>query len=299
MNTVGGSNLWRPEVLERVRSLQLRARSAAAGLSVGLRRSVRVGQAVEFADYKPYTPGDSLRDLDWRVLARRDRPVVRRYRAETEMGATLVLDASADLGSTAAKWEQALALTATLAWVLFLENEPVALHVLGGEGLAMPVLRARRGRAQLARILAALTSVRPAGRAELREGLSRVGARAHPRGLIVVVGDFMEAPDSWSPALDALVRRRADVRCVQLYDRDEIGLSYGEPLRLYSPEGGADEVLDPVAMRAGMRAEAVAFFGEVRGQVRRRNGVHVLAEAHTNLTEVVASVLAGREAGRL
>ncbi len=290
--------LWRPEVLERVRALQLRARAAAAGLGVGLRRSIRVGQAVEFADYKPYMPGDSLRDLDWRVLARRDRLVVRRYRAETEMGATLVLDASADLGSTPAKWEQALGLLATVAWVLHLENEPVGLTVVAGEGMAVPVLRARRGRGQLARIFATLASVQPAGRAGLREALSQVGARAHRRGLVVVVGDFMESPETWTPALDALVRRRADVRAAQVYDRDEIGLAFAQPLRLYSPEGGSDEALDPVAMRAGVREEATRFFGEVRGALRNRRGVHVLAEAHADLTDLVAAVLAGREAGQ-
>lgn len=291
-------NLWRPEVLERVRALQLRARAAAAGLGVGLRRSIRVGQAVEFADYKPYMPGDSLRDLDWRVLARRDRLVVRRYRAETELGAMLVLDASADLGSTRAKWEQAVGVVATVAWVLHLENEPVGLTVVAGEGMAVPVLRARRGRGQLARIFGTLATVRPAGKAGLREALTQVGVRAHPRGLVVAVGDFMESPATWTPALDALVRRRADVRAAQIFDRDEVELAFGQPLRLYSPEGGDDETLDPVAMRAGVREEATRFFGEVRAELRKRRAIHVLTEAHADLTEAVAAVLAGREAGQ-
>lgn len=290
--------LWRPEALERVRALQLRARAAAAGLGVGLRRSIRVGQAVEFADYKPYSAGDSLRDLDWRVVARRDRLVVRRYRAETEMGATLVLDASGDLGSTPAKWEQALGIVATLAWVLFLENEPVGLTVVAGEGMVAPVLPARRGRGQVARIFGTLSTLRPAGRAGLEVALAQVGQRAHPRGLVVVVGDFMEPTEAWTPSLDALLRRRADVRAAQVYDRDEIGLAFEQPLRLFSPEGGGDETLDPVAMRAGVQAEATRFFGEVRIAMRKRRGVHVLAEAHADLTSVVASILSGHEAGR-
>ncbi len=296
MTALPTAALWRPDVLARVAALHLRARQAAAGVGVGLRRSIRVGHAVEFADYKPYTPGDTLRDLDWRVLARRDRLVVRRYRAETEMGATLVLDASADLGSTPAKWEQALGIVASMAWLLFLENEPVALQVVAGEGAAITALPPRRGRGQIARIFATLAALRPAGRAGLREALALAGARAHPRGLVLLVGDFMEPPEVWSPALDAVVKRRADVRAVQVYDEAEIGLAFGQPLRLYSPEGGAEEALDPVAMRRGMREEAERFFGEVRAAVRKRRGIHVLAEAHAPLAAVLASVLAGREA---
>ena len=287
--------LWRPDVVARVRSLHLRARQTVAGLGVGLRRSVRLGQAVEFADYKPYTLGDSLRDLDWRVLGRRDRLVVRRYRAETEMGATLVLDASADLGSTAAKWEQAIAFTAALAWLLYLENEPVALHIAGGAGSVVRSLPGRRGRSHLARIFGSLAGVAPGGRAGLGAVFRTVGARARPRGMIVVVSDFMEAPSEWSSALDALAQRRADVRAVQVYDAAETGLAFERPLRLYSPEGGEDETLDPVAMREEVCAEALRFFAEVRGEVRRRRGVHSLLEARASLVQAFGGFLLGRE----
>lgn len=287
--------LWRPDVVARVSALHLRARQTVAGLGVGLRRSVRLGQAVEFADYKPYTLGDSLRDLDWRVLGRRDRLVVRRYRAETEMGATLVLDASADLGSTAAKWEQAIAFTATLAWLLYLENEPVALHIAGGEGGAVRSLPGRRGRSHLARIFASLAELAPGGRAGLGSVFGVVGARARPRGMIVVVSDFMESPAEWALSLDALAQRRADVRAVQVYDAAETGLAFEHPLRLYSPEGGEDETLDPVAMREEVSAEATRFFAEVRAEVRRRRGLHTLLEARGSLIDAFGSFLLGRE----
>ena len=93
---------WDPRVLERVRHLHLHARQAVAGLYHGTQRSIHTGHDVEFADYKPYDLGDSLRDVDWRVLARSDRLVVRRYRAETELPVMIVLDASAGYSATIA-----------------------------------------------------------------------------------------------------------------------------------------------------------------------------------------------------
>ncbi len=284
---------WREDVVARVATLHLRARQVVAGLGAGLRRSVRVGQAVEFADYKPYTPGDSLRDLDWRVLGRRDRLVVRRYRAETEMRATLVLDASADLGSTGEKWDASVSIVATIAYLLFLENEPIGLHVAAGTGGT--VLRPRRGRAQLARIFAALAALRPAGRADLAATLAAVGTRAHDRSLLVLVGDFMEPTGHWVGSLDALARRRVDLRAIQLYDRREFELDFPQPLKLYSPEGGADETLDPAAMRDSVREEAARFVAEVRDGVRARRGVHQLVEARADLVAVIGEFLRGRE----
>jgi uncharacterized protein (DUF58 family) len=288
--------LWRPDVVARVRALQLRARQTVAGLGVGPRRSIRVGQAVEFADYKPYAPGDNLRDLDWRVLGRRDRLVVRRYRAETEMGVTLVLDASADLGSTPEKWEQAVAFLATVAWLCFLENEPIALRIVAGEGVPVRALPPRRGRGHVARVFTLLAAVRPAGRAGLAEAFTEVGARAHARGLVVLVSDFMEPVEGWARALDALVRRRADVRAIQVYDDRETSLGFSRPIRLYSPEGGADEPLDPEAMREEVAAEARRFFAEVAREVHKRRGLARLLEARGSLVEAVGAFLRGRQA---
>jgi uncharacterized protein (DUF58 family) len=82
--------LWDPNVLARVRRLHLLAVQTVEGLLHGGHKSRRVGANVEFADYKDYSPGDSLRDLDWKVLARSDRLVVRRYEVETELQCVLV-----------------------------------------------------------------------------------------------------------------------------------------------------------------------------------------------------------------
>ena len=88
---------WDSEVLARIAWLQLRAKELVEGLQQGSHGSIRVAPNVEFADYKDYSPGDSLRDLDWRVLARSDRLVVRRHRAETELSCTILLDGSGDM----------------------------------------------------------------------------------------------------------------------------------------------------------------------------------------------------------
>ena len=278
---------------QAVARLHLRARSIADGLGVGLRRSVRMGQAVEFADYKPYGPGDSLRDVDWRVLGRRDRLVVRRYRSETELGVLLVLDASADLGSTSEKWASSIALVATIAYLAAGENEPVGLVVAAGETSRPRVLPMRRGRAHLARLLATLVSLKPSGRAELSVALAAVAARTRARSLVGLVGDFMEPPSEWTRSLDALLRRKADVRALQIYDRREFELQFNRPLKLRFSESGREEPVDPIAMRQAVRDEGVRFVGEVKAAFRNRRAVHALVEAQSDLVPVVAAFLRG------
>ncbi len=287
------NGLWDARVLERCRALHLHARQIVAGLHHGGQRSLRAGHDVEFMDYKPYAVGDSLRDLDWKVLGRTDRLVIRRHHAENELACTIVVDASADLGSVPAKFETAVRLAATLAYLLHLEGSPVGLVIGAGADVPHPVLRPRRGQTHLARVFMALAAVRPAGRAGLDQLLRTVGDGLGLRTLVAVVSDFMEEPETWAASVAALVRHRVDLRAFQVYDRAELALEGNEPVRLRSPETDDELPIDPVAAREGFIAVRDAWQAEVDQAVKRHRGVRYDVPAGADLTPVVARFLRG------
>ena len=90
---------WDPELLARIHHLHLVAKRVVDSLQHGAHRSLQLGSAVEFSDYQEYCPGDPLKNLDWKVLGRTDRLVIRRFEAETELACNLVVDVSGDLGT--------------------------------------------------------------------------------------------------------------------------------------------------------------------------------------------------------
>jgi uncharacterized protein (DUF58 family) len=283
-----------PRVLERALALWLRARQLVAGLFAGNRAAIGTGHAVEFADHAPYAPGHPLRDVDWKVVARSDRLVVKRYRAERELRAHLVFDASADLGSTGRKWEQAITLAATLSAWLSGEGCLVGLGLCGGESAPSRWLPPRAGESHLARILVALAALRPAGRADLGATFAALGPRLGPRSMVLVISDFMEEPATWSSALAALVRRRADLRALQVVDRQELGLPFDGPVRLVSPEDGKEQVLDAPAARADFASAVAGWEREVRDAVRARRGRWRPVDAREDLSAVLVDVARGR-----
>src|SRR3954452_18522341 len=87
-----------PALVERLNQLQLTARSVVEGTTAGLHRSPMTGASVEFRQHRAYVPGDEPRRLDWRVLARTDRPYVREYHEETNLRAMIMLDRSGSMG---------------------------------------------------------------------------------------------------------------------------------------------------------------------------------------------------------
>lgn len=303
-NTAGV--LWDPVVLARIRRLHLQAVQVVDGLMHGTHRSRRVGSNIEFADYKEYSPGDALRDVDWRVYARSDRLVTRRYEVETELSCTIVLDASADLSTgessrfrlpelEGTKMGHALTLAACLAWFLHKHQEPVGLVVLGGQG-EQPYVPARGGGTHIARLFGALASLRPGGQANLGAALATLGPRLRRRSLVVLISDFMEEPALWVPSLSALARRRTDIVGFHLMDRRELALDYERPALFYSPEGGDALPVDPVGALGEFKAVRSQWLQEVRGGFSTYQGRYYPAWTHLPLEQALGNMISGRRA---
>src|SRR5215213_9198387 len=111
------SRYLEPNLIERLNHLQLSARSVVEGSIVGAHRSPVKGASVEFRQHRFYTPGDEPRRLDWRVLARTDRPYIKEYDEETNLRSVLLLDCSGSMaygGKAEPKFEYAAKLVAAL-----------------------------------------------------------------------------------------------------------------------------------------------------------------------------------------
>lgn len=309
-----GAAVYDPRVLARVRHLHLRARVLTTSFLMGEHRSRRVGQAVEFADYQEYLPGMDLRGLDWRVWARSDRYVVKRFETETELPCNIVLDLSGDLGTgqgatharaaelpdlDTSKAGYAITLVATLAYYLHCHGEPVGLEIVGGEGMTFRSLPPRAGRNHLQMLFLALASARPSGRADLLPALSRVGSRTRRRSLVALVTDGMEEPSTWLPALGAFARRGADLRVFHLYDAREWALDFSRPAMFFSPEGGEDLAVDPQGAQDAFEEVVREYVAEVRAGVVRWGGRHLLVPTDRPMDIVIRdAILMHGDAGR-
>ena len=290
---------WDPALFARVRTLHLAARRLVAGGQAGSHLAVQRGHEAEFLGYQPYVPPHPLKDVDWRVYARNDRLVVRERRAERDFACLLIFDASADLGSTPAKWKQAIEVTAALAFAVLANGDPVGLRIGAGAGMTESLVPASRSRAQLGRILGALASVRPEGRADLVglfAGIASPQGRSgvHSRTLLGVVSDFMEDPAEWSGALGVLARRGVDLRAVQVYDRDELTLSGDNPMRFYSAETGRRFPLDPAAVRGAFADVVRGWMAEVQSAFVREHAMCWALAAQDPAFSAVGAWLAGR-----
>ena len=245
--------------------MTLRARVIVEGAFAGMHHSPHAGTSIEFAEHKEYAPGDDLRHLDWKAVARVERYYVKRYEDETEMRTFLLVDASASMGykrSGVSKLEYASYLAAALGYLLAQQGDPAGLIVFDERTRQYLPPRTRGG--HIRNLLLALEGAYAAGRTQPGRALAHVGELADRRSLIVLMTDLLDAPegaDGLGNRLRQLRSRGHDVALFHLLDPDEVELPFEELTEFagVEPDDARRLLVDPRDLAASFARESLAL----------------------------------------
>src|SRR5688500_15490039 len=180
-------------LFDSLRGLSWPSRRRALGSLPGTHRSRLRGTAPELSEYRLYRQGDDPRDLDWKLLARSDRPFVRLADDRAVHETWLLLDGSASMGFPEPghdKWRTAVALTVALPSVAQRAGDPVALLVPRSDGLVRLDPTTRRDLPQ--QLAITLGTLAPIGDGPLTPAATTVPARAR----LVILSDFLGDEDA-------------------------------------------------------------------------------------------------------
>lgn len=223
-----------PELLARVGSLELLARTVVEGFMSGLHRSPFTGFSTEFTEYRQYNPGDDLRYLDWRLLARTDRYFIKKYRADTNTQCHLLIDTSASMNyahaSSVTKLQYAQFLAASLAYLLNRQQDAVGLVAFADKVHTHVPARNRTG--HMRTIFGNLSMLEPGGETNLSESLHQLAEILTRRGIIVVISDFYDEPDRLAEAFQHLRFKGHDTVAFQVLDQNELDFDFNDPVLL-------------------------------------------------------------------
>ena len=239
-----------PTLVEHLNHMQLSARSVVEGSTIGQHKSPVKGASVEFRQHRFYVPGDEPRRLDWRVLARTDRPYVKEYDEETNLRSVLMLDVSASMAygdGAESKFDFASRLAAALAYLMLGQTESVGVAVCG-RGIEQ-WLAPHAGPTQLSRVLEKLEQAAPAGPSGFDKAMHDVAERMERRGLVVALSDFYLPAERVRSGLAHLRHERHEVVAVQVVHRDEEAFPFRTWSRFRGLEGEAPQTCEPALAR--------------------------------------------------
>jgi uncharacterized protein (DUF58 family) len=193
------ADLIDPATIASLGRIEIVARWVVDGFLTGLHRSPRKGFSVEFAEHRPYQPGDELRHVDWKIVARADRWVIKQYEEETNLRATIVLDVSRSMDwrgepGRLTKLAYAERVVAALALLFLRQRDAVGLVRFDDRVRTALPPRARSG--QWRRIVTALDDPGAGRESRACEALEEAARLIPRRGMVVLVSDLlMDAED--------------------------------------------------------------------------------------------------------
>ena len=288
-----------PQVIAAVDDLEVVARLIVEGLRSGQHRSPFHGFSNEFSQYRPYHPGDDLKYLDWKVLARTDRLYTRQFREATNMSAMLCLDSSGSMAypeSGVSKFRYAQIMTAALAHLIITQGDAVGLMSMQRERLVY--LPARGGRSHLRLVLAQIDHLEPDGPWDPATVITRAADLLKRRGLVCVCSDFYDTPEATAVELRRVSRRGHDVALLQVVSKQEVDWPFTGDLDVEDLESGAHLLIDPKAVRAGYREGIAAFLERWRTGARRDGFDYALMTTDDAPAEALRGYLLRRGATR-
>lgn len=289
--------LWRflKGALSRLGRVELTARRVVEGTLTGRHKSPFKGFSLEFAEHRPYFPGDDLRYLDWKVLAKSDKLFVRQFEQETNLRCYLLLDISGSMayqGKGMSKLEYGVRLGALLTYLILRQGDAIGLAIFSDRLIRF--IPARRSLPHLSVILNALGSVRPEGQTHFRRVMEELSPHLKRRSLLVLLSDLLDEGRALSRALHYLRHRGHEVLVMHLLDPDELTFPFSLPTTFIDLETRTPLPVDPESLRDAYRERVTAFLGACRKACGQAGAHYALFTTDRQVTEALGHYLAWR-----
>lgn len=287
-----------PAQLAALGNLEFVARSVVEGFLIGLHRSPHRGFSVEFAENRPYAPGDDIRHVDWRMYARSDRYYVKQYEEETNLRAYLAVDTSRSMDWTSApgrllsKLDYARLVTASLAYLLLRQGDAVGL--LAFDDRIRVRVQPRGTRRHLRALLGALAGLDGGGTTDAAGAVREVALRMRRRGLVVLVSDLLVDPDETTRAIHYLRHRGHEVLVFHLMDPAEMELPQAGDAIFFDPEDETEIRTDSAGLRVEYRRAVEEAVRGWRLECRRMGADYHVFTTDTPLGTVLGEYLEKR-----
>ncbi len=218
------ADLLDPAQVASLGRMEIVARWVVEGFLQGLHRSPRKGFSVEFAEYRQYQPGDDLRYMDWKVVARADKWMIKQFEEETNLRAAIVLDVSRSMdwrGKNTGITKLAYAEQVVAAVSLLLLQQKDAVGLVRYDDQVRSVIPPKARTIHWRRLMRALEEPGGAGDSRMGAALMHAARMVSRPGIIILVSDLLVDPELTMAGLKAARAGGHDMTVLHIMDRSE------------------------------------------------------------------------------
>ena len=232
------------DLLKKVRRIEIKTRGLSRNIFAGEYHSAFKGRGMAFSEVREYSYGDDMRDIDWNVTARYNKPFVKVFEEERELTVMLLIDVSESLSfgtSTTIKRNMLAEIAATLAFSAIQNNDKIGVIFFSDkiEKFVPP----KKGRKHILYIIREILSFKPENnQTDISTALRYLTNAIKKRCTAFLLSDFVDTSD-YKQALK-IANRKHDLVSVQVYDKMSTELKPLGLMKINDPETGDEQWID-------------------------------------------------------
>lgn len=286
-----------PEIVSKLKGMELRARMVVEGFIAGMHKSPYHGFSVEFAEHRQYMPGDNIRDIDWKVYAKRDRFYIKQYEEETNLKAYLLLDCSASMayhsGNRIMKLDYARLLTGALSYMLLRQRDAVGLVAFDEKIRRYIPPRSKHGHLHV--LLSEIAAQEPSHTTNIADALHEMAERIKRRGLVIIMSDLLDEASQIISGLKHFRYNNHEVIVFHILDPRERDFAFPREAIFKDMETGEEMTTLPYQIKKDYAQAVRAFSEEIAASCRQANIDYHAIDTATPFDKALYAFLAKRE----
>jgi uncharacterized protein (DUF58 family) len=288
-------DLLDPDTVNRASALGLYARKVVEGYKVGEHRSPLKGFAIEFAQHREYTPGDDVRHMDWKILARTDRLFIKQYEQDTNYIAQVLIDCSGSMNFASgvlSKFHFAKVITACLSHVILQQRDAVSIGFIGN---GAPSLLPRTDTPnRMPWLMEHLAQAKATGNSNIGDDVLKLAPQIKRRSIVVIITDLLQDEEALFAALPRFRYQESEVILFHVLDHAELDLPYSDKVRFEGLEGEEALTTQPENFAAAYRKEVEDYCIQMRRNCESHDAHYVLVDTSKPLSEALGEYLSFR-----
>lgn len=238
------------DLLKKIRKIEIKTRGLSSNIFAGEYHSAFKGRGVIFSEVREYEPGDDVRDIDWNVTSRHNKPYVKVYEEERELTVMLLIDVSGsrDFGAVGeVKKEKMAEIAATLAFSSIQNNDKVGVIFFSDK--IEKFIPPKKGRKHILLIIREIINFVPESQGtDIDVALRFLTNAIKKRSTAFLISDFIDDHDYFKSM--SIANRKHDLAAIQVYDRRDSEIPDVGLVRMRDMETGTDMWIDTSSSKA-------------------------------------------------
>ena len=232
------------EILQKVRKVEIKTRRLSANIFAGQYHSALKGRGMAFSEVREYQFGDDVRDIDWNVTARFNRPYVKVFEEERELTVMLLIDVSGSLDfgtEVQTKCDMVAEIAATLAFSAIQNNDKIGVIFFSDK--IEKYIPPKKGRKHILYIIREMLDFKPESRkTDIKQALEFLTSVSKRRCTAFILSDFYVRQDFEQTLI--IGNRKHDIVAIQVYDRRAKELPDVGLMKVVDSETGFEQYID-------------------------------------------------------